>query len=973
MQPRVTAILVARTGAAYLERTLAALDRQTRRPDSVIAVDAGSTDQSVELLAASGPTQLVSTAAKAGFGDAVAHALHVAGPTASADDWLWLLAHDNAPEPNALEQLLGAVEIAPSVAVAGPKLMRWDQPDVIAEFGESMTKFGASVPLVEGELDQFQHDVQDDVLGVAVGGMLVRRSLWTALGGFDPGLPSIDAGLDFSIRARLAGYRVVLVPAARVASAGGPERFGRRSVSDGKRARLARAAQLHRRLVYAPVGALPLHWLSLLPLAIIRSIGQLLAKRPGAVGGEFSTALAAAFGAGRVGAARRNLRRIRKLGWRAVAPLRLPWPEVRERRAQAREAATDSASAVSEREARPGFVSHGGLWVVVFAAIVGAVAYGPLIGAPAVSGGGLLPLSRQPAELWAHVGYGWREIGVGFVGAADPFSYVLALLGSVTFWSPSLSIVLLYLFALPLAALGAWFSARRISQRPWLPVVAALLWSFAPPFLGSLATGHLGATIAHILLPWLVLAALNASRSWAAAAGAALLFAAVTASAPSLTPALLLLWILWVVAQPKSVHRLIGIPVPAAALFAPLVIQQLVRGNVLGLLADPGAPAAGGTSSGWQLALGAPAAGLNGWQAVFAGLSLPGAGAGASATVLVAVLLAPLGILALLALFVPGSRRAIPSLLIALLGYATAVIAAHIAVTHLGAQSVSVWPGAGLSLFWLGLTGGAIVALNALRRAAAPVAVAASLAGVAVVAPLLGALYLAGSDVRASSGRILPAFVTVQAASRPAIGTLVVTPQSDGSIAASLQRGGGTTLDSQSTLSATGTTLSETDARLAVLAGNLASRSGYDATAGLTQLGIGFVVLSGAYGADAVHQRIAEALDSKNVLTPVGKTDNGLLWRYQGLGTRDIPQAPGNTETSLGVSILAGQGAVFGLTLLLGIPTARRRRRPARSDSAPNSSAPNNPVPSGSARSGSARGDSRLSKPATTFDEDDDV
>ena len=258
------------------------------------------------------------------FGAAIDRALTVAAPAESVNDWLWLLAHDNAPQPAALEALLRAVEIAPSVAVAGPKLMRWDQPDVIAEYGETMTYYGASIALVEGELDQAQHDVRSDVLGVAAGGMLVRRTLWTALGGFDPALPSVDAALDFSVRARLAGFRVILVPGAKIASDGGPEMFGRSTVSDRRQASTRRAAQLHRRLVYAPAAALPFHWLSLLPLAIIRAIGQLLAKRPGAVGGELGSALAVAFGGSRIGPARSSLKRIQRVGWASIAPLRMP-------------------------------------------------------------------------------------------------------------------------------------------------------------------------------------------------------------------------------------------------------------------------------------------------------------------------------------------------------------------------------------------------------------------------------------------------------------------------------------------------------------------------------------------------------------------------------------------------------------------------------------------------------------------------
>ena len=941
MQQRVTAIIVARTGAAFLERSLAALAKQTRPPDTVIAVDAGSSDGSAELIAAAGPTQYVSVGAKASFGEAVARALHVAADAASGDELLWLLAYDNAPQPRALEQLLGALEVAPSVAVAGPKLMRWNEPDVIDDFGLSVTRFGASVSLVDGELDQAQHDVQNDVLGVAASGMLVRRSVWAALGGFDPGLPSIDAGLDFSIRARLAGFRVVLVPGARVASLGGPELFGRRSVSDRRRARIARAAQLHRRLVYARSGVLFLHWLSLVPLAFLRAIGQLLVKRPGAVAGEFSAAFGAAFSADRVGEARRQLKRTRTLGWRAIAPLRLPRREVWERRAQAREAAAGSQGLAAERDSRAGFIVNGGLWVVAIAAVLGIAAYGSLLGNVAVTGGGLLPLSVQPAELWGNVGYGWRDIGLGFVGAADPFAYVLAVLGSLTYWAPSFSIVLIYVLALPIAALGAWFCARRLTSRLWLPAVAALLWMLAPPLLGSLAAGHLGAILAHLLLPWLVLCAINATRSWAAAAGAALLFAAVTASAPSLAPALVLVWVLWVVAQPKSAVRLIGIPIPAVTLFAPLVLQQLSRGNLLGLFAEPGAPTAGGTASGWQLALAAPGTGLHGWVAVLQGSAL----SGLSATLLVAVLLIPFGILALLALFVPGTRRAIPAMFIALLGYVTAVGVAHIAVTHFGPEVVPVWSGAALSLFWLGLVGGAMVTLDAIRAVAAPFVVLASLTVGALAVPLLGAAYLGLAQPRSSDDRMLSAFVTVEAGVHPSVGTLVLSAVGDRGIVANVQQGRGTTLDEQSTIDATATRLRSEDVRLAKLAGNLASRSGYDAASDLDRLGIDFVLLTPQSGDGAVHERIVQALDSNALLTPVGKTDKGLLWRTSADAAAGVVH-PGNTGTPLGIAILLGQGIVFAVTLLLGIPTVRRRRRQNAGDP--------------------------LTGPATTFDEDND-
>ncbi|MCU1425460.1 MAG: glycosyltransferase family 2 protein, partial [Microbacteriaceae bacterium] len=662
MQQRVTAILVARNGADFLERTLESLAAQTRRPETAILVDDASNDGSAAMLAAFSPTVLVSVPAMRSYGSAIAYALGVAGEQQGAqapggeDEWLWLLAHDNAPARDALAALLAAVEIAPSVAVAGPKLMRSDAPEVIDAYGETITRFGAAVSLVSGELDQAQHDRQSDILAVSGNGMLVRRSVWLALGGFDPALPDVDAALDFCIRVRLAGHRIVGVPTARVASAGGPEHFDRRTVSGHHRNTLHRRAELHRRLVYAPAFLLAVHWLPLLPLAVLRSLGHLLGKHPGSIPGEFRAALAAVFDGG-VLPARRRLRKTRQLGWGAIAPLRMPRADVRELRAHQRAIrATPAGSGVVEERIRPSFLSHGGAWIVLFLAATGAVAFGPLLGAVAATGGGLAPLSATLGELWSNVGYGWREVGAGFVGSADPFSLILALLGTLTFWSPSLSVVALYIVAVPLAALGAWWCAARFSERGWAPAVAAILWALAPPFLSSLGGGHLGAVIAHLLLPALVLTMVNATRSWSAGAASALLFAATIASAPSLAPALIIGWVAWLVSHPRRIARLIGVPIPAMILFAPIAVEQAMRGSWLGLLADPGVPIVDGTSFGWQLAIGSPVDSFNGWAELATTLGLHGL----AAPIIVAALLSPLAALALLALFLPHSRRAVP-------------------------------------------------------------------------------------------------------------------------------------------------------------------------------------------------------------------------------------------------------------------------------------------------------------------------
>jgi hypothetical protein len=300
----------------------------------------------------------------------------------------------------------------------------------------------------------------------------------------------------------------------------------------------------------------------------------------------------------------------------------------------------------------------------------------------------------------------------------------------------------------------------------------------------------------------------------------------------------------------------------------------------------------------------------------------------------VAALLAPIGVLALASLFVPGASRAIPAALVALLGFVTAVVATHLQAAYSAAHPSPIWPGSALSLFWMGLIAAALVALESFRRAALPLGILAAITCAVLSIPLLGTYNLGTTTVQAS-GRVLPAVVTVEAQTHPRIGTLVLTPQNGGSLAATIERGAGTTLDDQSTLASTSRKLSAADQEVAVLAGNLASRSGFDASGSLNKLSIGFVLLAADAPNSSAHARAVEALDSNPLFTPVGQTANGLLWRYGKATDVNSARPLGNTDTPLGAGILIGQGVIFGLTLLLGIPTARRRRRGKVSGSEP--------------------------------------
>src|SRR5690606_4306905 len=127
------------------------------------------------------------------------------------------------------------------------------------------------------------------------------------------------------------------------------------------------------------------------------------------------------------------------------------------------------------------FLFGGGALTILILLGIGIVAYGTFWSGNHLFGGGATPLGSLE-ELWRNAL--WHADVL--VSPQDPFSLVLALLGSLTFWNPSFSLVLLYLIALPLAGLGAWFFLARLYTSQLVRASAAIIWAVSPMFLTAL-------------------------------------------------------------------------------------------------------------------------------------------------------------------------------------------------------------------------------------------------------------------------------------------------------------------------------------------------------------------------------------------------------------------------------------------------------------------------------------------------------
>ncbi|MFC4222951.1 glycosyltransferase family 2 protein [Lysinibacter cavernae] len=934
MQSRVTAIVVATNGAARLERTLAGIAQQTRQPDRLILIDNGSTDTTAAIMADVPAERIIATGEVLPFGAAIKLALKVVGDDATSDEWLWLLTHDSEPEPDALEIILATVQRAPSVAVAGPKLTSWDRPDHIREIGQTLTRLGARWQLSTEELDQEQRDTQQDTLGVGPVGMLVQRELWAQLGGFDRALTTYDDGLDLCVRARLAGYRVVVSPESRVRFAGdgvaGPEVSRKKSVARANHRR-SRRAQLHRRLAYAPAWAVPLHWLTLLPLAILRTIWYLIRELPGRIPGEFAATFAVMFSGRKVRDARRSIARTRTMGWDSIRPLRVDYKTVRTQQMIDKEAILARQGRV-KHEAH--FISTGGLSVVTVAIVLSAALFYSLFTAQALTGGGLLPLSTTLSDLWANTHYGHHGTGSLLEGPAHPFNFVLAILGSITFWQPSYSLVLLFLLAIPLSALGAWFFAARLTERPVARGFVAVAWMLSPTLLASLNDGRVPSVIVHILLPWLLIALMSARKSWSSAATSSLLLAAILACAPSLIPAAALLLLVGLAFSGRGVVRVLTVAVASAALYAPLLGYALANGNPLMVLIDPGVPQPFTPATANQLLLGFPTAGMAGWNDALATLGI----GDWPYTIIVACLVAPLGLLALAGVVFSKAKRTAVYLLLAGLGLASALVANQFVLSSVGVTPVGIWAGPSLSIYWMGLLGLAVATITVLPKLSETVSVLAGLALLVAVAPIIVSIFM-GHPSWKSQDYNVPAVVRAAAVSGQDVGTLFLVPQEGGAVLGETVRGTGATLDEQTTLTFTHPELSSSEEELAELIGALASEGSSSQSAQLNDLGINFVVLEPASSASgrandpavsSTLSRIQSALDNNADVVAVGPTEFGDLWKVVDANqSTSAPTLPPLTK-ALSQTIWIVQIAVLLGLFLLALPTGAVVEKPPR-------------------------------------------
>ncbi|MGE3067464.1 MAG: glycosyltransferase family 2 protein [Hyphomicrobiaceae bacterium] len=194
-RPPVTAVVVAYNSATVLPRCLAAL---TQDNVPTIVVDNNSSDGSAEIARAQG-ARVIRGRHNEGYGRGNNLGVHAAGTE------LCLIVNPDVVVARGTVTLLAeAAHACPWAAVFGPRLV---EPD-----GRIFFRHGSVLEPAEDGRDPPQQDCDVAVLSGAA--LLVRRSVFTRLGGFDPSIFLFYEDDDLCFRMRAAGHALRYVHAA---------------------------------------------------------------------------------------------------------------------------------------------------------------------------------------------------------------------------------------------------------------------------------------------------------------------------------------------------------------------------------------------------------------------------------------------------------------------------------------------------------------------------------------------------------------------------------------------------------------------------------------------------------------------------------------------------------------------------------------------------------------------------------------
>jgi GT2 family glycosyltransferase len=488
----------------WLAESLQGLAGQNYNALQALVLVTGAEDDPIsreilDMVATNMPTAVVRfLGGNPGFGAACNSVLNLV----DGNSGLFCFLHDDvALAPDAISRLVEELYRSNAGAV-GPKLMYWDNPQMIQSVGIAVDRFGNSLPIADdGELDQEQHDAVQDVFVVSSACIMVRADLFAAINGFNPDLPGAGADLDLCWRLHTSAARVMVVPSA----VGRHRESSSQSINnphDGDHfleneivrirtvASLTSAQQLLTTVVQMSILTLTRFFLLMATGRVRRAVDEVRAL------------LLLPFGIFDIRERRDAMSGHREVSGDEVRALQLPGNAYvanyfRRRAAMAGQAQARSAGQLREATARSAYV----LWGILAAIFVVGSRRLFLHGVVAV--GQMASVTASMSELISSYASGWWSAGFGQVSSAPTGLAILATSALTTLGNMGLLHTLQVVLLPVIGWLGVWRFASVLGTRA-ARIAATTAYAAVPLPYAAISSGRWGALLVYATLPWIV-------------------------------------------------------------------------------------------------------------------------------------------------------------------------------------------------------------------------------------------------------------------------------------------------------------------------------------------------------------------------------------------------------------------------------------------------------------------------------------